>query len=317
MKHKILVIDDNELDLQGIEYLLENHGFQVKAVLDSDEGISYIRQNRGTVSLAIVDYNMPGNNGAKVAEILRGTDAALQIATYSGDSRPDVYEALSSGSQYFIQKGIEADKLLAIVKMFCGRFEEKHRTVVIHPVTEIEIAKIKKAGLIGCSRHLSNVVRLISVYAPLDETILITGENGTGKEKVARAVHSLSGRRGPFIPVNCGAIPHDLLESELFGHEKGSFSGAIRDKVGLVQAAANGTIFLDEIGDLPFKLQVKVLRFLQESEVQARWQQPLGQSERPRDCGDERRSRASDRVWRVPRGFVLPHQGVSDSLEAT
>lgn len=267
MKHTILIVDDSALDLEGLQYLLEEAGYLVKGVQDSEDGVAFVRQHRGLVSLAIVDYNMPGNNGARVAEILKEIDPAIQIATYSGDSRSDVYESLATGSQYFIQKGIAPEKLLAIVKMFCNRFEQKHRTIFIEPVTDADIKKISEIGLTGVSRHLLEVVRLVKTFAPIEETVLITGENGTGKEKVARAVHNFSGRRGPFIPVNCGAIPHDLLESELFGHEKGAFSGAIRDKSGLVQAAMGGTIFLDEIGDLPLQLQVKLLRFLQEGEV--------------------------------------------------
>lgn len=267
MKHKILAIDDSPLDLAAIELLLEEQGFQVKAAQDPEDGIAFIRQNRGAVSLAIVDYNMPGKNGAKVTEILKQLDPKLQIATYSGDSRPDVYETLASGSQYFIQKGIEADKLLAIVKMFCNKYEELHRTVTVEHVTDEEIKKVNETGLTGISRHLVEVVEKVHVYAPLDEIVLITGENGTGKEKIARAIYNLSRCRGAFIPVNCAAIPHELLESELFGHVKGAFSGAVSDKTGLVQTAIGGTLFLDEIGDLPLHLQVKILRFLQEGEV--------------------------------------------------
>lgn len=268
MKHKILIIDDCELDLQGLELLLEGQDFQVRATTDSDEGIAFVRQNRGAISLAIVDYHMPGQSGAKVAEALTALDPDLQIATYSGDTSADALgDTLSAGSQYFIPKGMEADKLLAIVKMFCSRFEEANKTIKIEPVTAADIAKISTIGITGCSHHLVEVTDLISKYAPQTETVLITGENGTGKEKIARALHALSNRRGPFIPVNCGAIPADLLESELFGHEKGAFSGALRTKIGLVSAANNGTIFLDEIGDLPLLLQVKLLRFLQESEV--------------------------------------------------
>lgn len=267
MKHKILVIDDCPLDLGGIEFLLKSNGYHVKATLDSEEGIAFIRQNRGAVTLGIVDYNMPGNNGAKVAEILKKLDPQLQIATYSGMQNSEVYDALSAGSQYFIQKGIEPAKLLAIVKMFCNRYEELHRTLVVEPVNDSEFEKVAALGMIGRSRHLLDVARLIHTYARHHETILVTGENGTGKEKVARAIHNLSGRRGLFIPINCGAIPGELMESELFGHEKGAFSNAIRDKVGIVKAADNGTIFLDEIGDLPLLLQVKLLRFLQEGEI--------------------------------------------------
>ena len=267
MKHKILVVDDCEFDLEVIQHLLEEAGYQVKATLDSEVGIAFIRQNRGAVSLAIVDYSMPGHNGAQVAEILKKLDPQLQVATYSGHKSSDVYDTFEAGSQYFIQKGTNPDEVLAVIKMLCRRYEELHKTVVVEPVTEVEIEEANAMGLIGRSHNLVEVAKLIRTYGPHDETILITGENGTGKERVARAIHNASGRRGPFIAVNCGAIPHDLLESELFGHEKGAFSGAIRDKIGLVKAADNGTLFLDEIGDLPLQLQVKLLRFLQEGEI--------------------------------------------------
>jgi DNA-binding NtrC family response regulator len=267
MQHKILIIDDSPIDLSTLKFLLERNGYQAKCFQDPEEGLAFVRQNRGIFSLAIVDYNIPGTTGAKVAESLKQIDPRLQIATYSGDSRPDVYESLAMGSDYFIQKGLDANKLLAIVKMFCNRFERAHKTLRVEAVSEGDLKSIQDAGFVGCSQHLADVVRLVQIYGPLDETVLITGENGTGKERVAQALHAASGRRGKFVAVNCGAIPHDLLESELFGHEKGAFSGAVRDKVGLVQAAMDGTLFLDEIGDLPLLLQVKLLRFLQEGEV--------------------------------------------------
>lgn len=275
MKHKILVIDDDPLDCDTLKSLLEDDGFQVRATLDPEDGIAFVRQNRGNLSLAILDYNMPGNNGAETAERLRAIDHELQVVTYSGETSSTVFDdTISAGSQYFIQKGTEPDKVLSIVRMFCKRFEERTQPIVLEPVTEAHIKLIESTGLIGCSRHLVDVANLIHKFAPQNETVLITGENGTGKEKVARAIHNLSGRRGPFIPVNCGAIPGELLESELFGHEKGAFSGAVRNKVGLVQAANNGTIFLDEIGDLLPQLQVKLLRFLQEKEIR-----PVGSNE--------------------------------------
>ena len=268
MRHRILVIDDSPLDLEVIECLLEGADYTVKSTTDVEEGIAYIRQNRGAVSLALIDYNMPEANGAQVAETLSTLDPKLQIATYSGDTSSNAFgDTFSAGSRYFIAKGTEPERLLAIIKMFCDRYEEAHKTLRIEPVSAADVAKINITGLVGCSRHLVNVSDLIQKFAPQSEIVLVTGENGTGKEKVARALHALSGRRGPFIPVNCGAIPGDLLESELFGHEKGAFSGAVRSKIGLVSAANTGTIFLDEIGDLPLLLQVKLLRFLQEGEI--------------------------------------------------
>lgn len=274
MKHKLLLIDDCSLDLEVLQELLEKAGYSVKATLDPEVGIAFVRQNRGAVSLAMLDFGMPGKNGGQVAEILKKLDPQIQIATYSGLQSSDVLDTLEVGSQYFIQKGTKPEQILAIVKMLCRRYEELHKTIVVEPVTEADIEKANALGLIGRSHNLAEVSQLVHIYSPHDEIILVTGENGTGKERVARAIHNVSGRRGPFIAVNCGAIPHDLLESELFGHEKGSFSGAMRDKIGLVKAADKGTLFLDEIGDLPAPLQVKILRFLQEGEIR-----PVGSNE--------------------------------------
>ena len=268
MNHRILLIDDSPLDLEGLEFLLENNGFRVTGTTDGEHGIALVKQSPGAYSVAIVDYCMPGSNGAKVAERLSLIDSKLQIATYSGDTSADAFnETLQAGSQYFIPKGLDPQRLLAIIKMLCGRFEAENQIVVADPVSEADFSKITSVGLIGRSHHLVEVANLIRAYGPQDETVLITGENGTGKERVARALHNTSQRRGPFIPVNCGAIPEALLESELFGHEKGAFSGALKAKVGLVTAANAGTLFLDEIGDMPLHLQVKLLRFLQEGEV--------------------------------------------------
>jgi DNA-binding NtrC family response regulator len=269
MKHRILAIDDEELDLEVIQDLLEENGFQVKTTTDVEEGLAYVRQNRGKLSLAIVDFKIPGTSGAEIAKRLRELDPDLAIATYSGDTSENTFETMmAAGSSYFIQKGLEPRKFLAIIKTFCNRYEETHRTVATEPVTDIDLAQLQKVGLTGVSRHLCDVANLIHVFADANETVLVRGENGTGKELIARAIHQLSKRRGRFVTINCGAIASELMESELFGHEKGSFSGAVKDKEGLIKAADNGTLFLDEIGELPLKLQVKLLRFLQEGEIQ-------------------------------------------------
>ncbi len=270
MKHRILVLDDDELDLEVIRELLEESGHQVRVTTDSEEALAYVRQNRGKLSLAIVDFNIPGTNGAEIAKRLRELDSELSIATYSGDSSEKTFEIMmAAGSDYFIQKGLEPRKLLAIINTFCKRYEESHQTVLPLPITDVEASKIQSVGMTGISRHLLDVADLIYLFAEASETVLIRGENGTGKELVARAIHQLSKRRGDFIVVNCGAIAPELMESEIFGHEKGAFTGAIRAKQGLAKAADRGTLFLDEIGDLPLNLQVKLLRFLQEGEIKA------------------------------------------------
>lgn len=268
MKHRILAIDDVNRDLEALKILLESHGYLVKTTTDIDEGIAYVRQNRGKLSLVMVDFNMPGANGAEVAKMLSDIDPELQIATYSGENSDAAFETtMAAGSRYFIQKGIEPRKTLAIIKTLCSQYEDAHKTVVPAPVTETDLEQLHAIGFAGTSRHLVEIARLVRTFAKDKEVVLIRGENGTGKELVARALHNLSGRRGPFIPINCGALPADLLESELFGHVKGAFTGATSDKKGLLSTASNGTALLDEIGDLPLQLQVKLLRFLQEGEI--------------------------------------------------
>jgi DNA-binding NtrC family response regulator len=268
MKHRLLIVDDEPFDLEAIQFLLKDQGFQIKATTDCEEAVAYIRQNKGKLTLAIVDFRMPDIDGAQLTKRFSEIDPSLQIATYSGDTTDVAFESsMASGSRYFIHKGLEPNKLLAIIKTFCTRFEEIHKTIAEFPKTEADEKLLAATGLIGRSSDIVQVARLIHTFAKDDETVLIRGENGTGKELVARAIHNLSDRRGPFIPVNCGAFAAELLESELFGHEKGAFSGAIKQKAGLAWAANNGTLFLDEIGDLPLALQVKLLRFLQESEI--------------------------------------------------
>jgi DNA-binding NtrC family response regulator len=268
MKHRILIVDDNPFDLEALEFLLKDEGFQIRTTVDSEEALAYVRQNKGKLTLAIIDFNLTETNGAVLAKEIFAIDPTLQVATYSGDTSDNAFEStMSAGSRYFIQKGMEPNKLLAIVRTFCTRYEEAHKTIAEQPMTDADGQLLSATGLVGRSNDIVKTAKLIHTFAKDDETVLIRGENGTGKELVARAVHNLSSRRGPFIPVNCGAIPFDLLESELFGHEKGAFSGAIRSKIGLASAANNGTLFLDEIGDLPLLLQVKLLRFLQEGEI--------------------------------------------------
>lgn len=167
-------------------------------------------------------------------------------------------------------------------------------------------------GLIGSSPALEGVRHEVAQVAPTEATVLILGETGTGKEVVARMIHMLSERADkPFVPVNCGAIPGELLESELFGHEKGAFTGAITQRKGRFELAQGGTIFLDEIGDMPFSMQVKILRVLAGAQVRARWRQCLVRCRRAHRGGDAPRSALDGRRGQVPPGSLLPSQRLS------
>jgi DNA-binding NtrC family response regulator len=160
MKHRILVIDDEPRDLEAIKIFLEPHGYSVKTTTDVDEGIAYVRQNRGKLSLAMVDFNMPAakTDGAKIAKVLSEIDPELQIATYSGENSETAFETtMAAGSRYFIQKGIEPRKTLAIVKTLCARFEEAHKTLILPPVTAPELEQLHAIGFAGTSRHLVEV----------------------------------------------------------------------------------------------------------------------------------------------------------------
>ena len=190
--------------------------------------------------------------------ILMTAQASLQTAM----------QAVNEGAFYYIQKPFSNDELLAILRRACEfralRVENKQLKQDIRRRGE----RSQCRRPIGKSRRFIDVLELAEVVAPTDSTVLIQGESGTGKEVVARYIHDLSDRaEGPFLSINCGALPESLLESELFGHVKGSFTGAVRDKQGLFAAARGGTFFLDEVGEMPPSLQVKLLRVLQEREV--------------------------------------------------
>lgn len=268
MKHNILLIDDDAAILTSMTAFLTDEGFFVKAVQSGLEGIALIRQKTIPFSLALVDYHMPEMNGTEVIKEIRKSNKELAILAFSGDDSIKVHnESLDSGAIFFVSKETADAKLLGIIHRVCKEVERKSKPLVIsNPSDNFKI--LSEFGIIGASVSMAEVARLIKKYASSEETVLIRGENGTGKELIAKAIHQSSARRlQKFIAINAGAIPESLIESELFGHEKGSFTGATHDKVGKFQAANGGTIFLDEIGDMPLQLQVKILRVIQEREV--------------------------------------------------
>lgn len=265
MKHNILLIDDSPDVLASTKAFLEGEGFFVKAVVDSEEALALIRQQTIPFSLALVDFHMPGRNGAEVIKQIRQYQPSLTVLAFSGDDSIHVHnQTLDSGAIFFVSKDTPDAKFLGIVHRVCQEVEKKTKPLKI--IDESSNRKlIEQVGMIGASNHLAEVANIILKYAPSNESVLIRGENGTGKEKVAQALHQNSLRKNmPFIAINCAAIPADIIESELFGHEKGAFTGAHINKVGKFQAANGGSIFLDEIGEMPLYLQATLLRVLQE-----------------------------------------------------
>lgn len=268
MKHNILLIDDDAAIRSSMKAFLEDEGFFVKAVESGAEGVALVRQKIVPFSLALVDYHMPGLKGPDVIAKLREYDSKIHLLGFSGDDGIEPHnELLESGALMFVAKDIENEKLLGIVHRVCREFEKKNKVAELVSPSENR-RLIRSLKMEGASDHLAEACRLVLRYAPSLRTVLIRGENGTGKERIAQALHDQSPwRLGPFISVNCGAIAGELIESELFGHEKGSFSGATGARVGKFQAANGGTLFLDEIGELPLHLQPTLLRVLQEGEI--------------------------------------------------
>lgn len=268
MRHNILLIDDNKVFCQSMQNFLSDEGFSVRTVFNGEEALALLRQGITKFSLVLVDYHMPDLNGPETIKCLKHIDPDLRIFAFSGDDSLSAYnQSLESGAIFFIEKGISDSKLLSLVYRTCLEIEKNEKPLVI--ATHSENQKfIASVGMIGVSESMAEVARLIHKFAQAKETVLIRGENGTGKELVAKAIHQLSGRRfKPFIGVNSAGIQPNLVESELFGHTKGSFTGAMKDKIGFIEAAAGGTLFLDEIGDMPLNLQATLLRVLQEKTI--------------------------------------------------
>lgn len=269
MPFKILIVDDNEKDLATARFILENESnFELNTTQSPLEAIKMVRATPNAFAVILLDYLMAEKSGDETARELLAINPHLIIAISSGDrSREALKKAIAAGVADFIDKDIDPEELKTKLHSFCKKFEETTQ-VFAQPSPNENAKLIQSIGMVGQSQALADVATLIHRAAPKDCNVLIHGESGTGKELAARAIHNLSPRRSkPFIAINVGAIPENLLESDLFGHERGAFTGADRQKIGKLKLADGGTVFLDEIGDMRLDLQVKLLRFLQEGEI--------------------------------------------------
>lgn len=271
MKHRILIIDNDECAIDAIRQSLEAQGFIIEFAVSGDTGIAMVRRNPTRYSFIVVDFFLAEGEttGTETIREIRRINPAALIMGLSGDKSTNTHNtSLAAGAESFFVKGDDLEKLYGIVRRFCDKYEEAFRVLEPEVTSEENIAIIKSMGAIGCSTSLAQTAVLLNKFAKIEATVLIRGENGTGKEQAARSIHELSKRaRKPFVPVNVTAISSSLFESELFGHAKGSFTGALTNRAGKFLQAEGGTLFLDEIGDLPMDMQVKLLRAIQEKEI--------------------------------------------------
>jgi len=258
---RILVVDDEEAMREFLRILLEKDGHQVTTAADGEAGLALATSRE--LDLVISDIKMPRLDGVGLLTGLREhgleTPVIMVTAYASSDS---AIQAMKQGAFDYITKPFKLDEIRLVIQRALARVERRPQG---EPVAPPRLEEAALRGIIGKSPKMVELYKLISRVAVVDSTIMITGESGTGKELVARTIHSNSPRAGrPFMAINCGAIPEELLESELFGHVKGSFTGATANKAGLLEVTQGGTVFLDEVADMSPRLQVKLLRFLQD-----------------------------------------------------
>jgi len=266
LKPSVLIVDDESGILDSLNILLRNEGFAPRLAHGGKEGLEKISEM--SPDIVLTDIRMPHVSGVEILAAAREADPDVPVILMTAQATlQSAMQAVNAGAYYYIQKPFRNDELVAILR----RAAEHRNLRAENKSLKQAIRRAERGGgtrPVGTSKSWLDVLRLVETVAPTDSTVLIQGESGTGKEVIARYIHELSTRtEGPFLSINCGALPESLLESELFGHVKGSFTGAVKDKLGLFGASSKGTFFLDEIGETTPATQVKLLRALQHREV--------------------------------------------------
>ncbi len=257
----ILIIDDEKSIRRTLREILEYEGYKVEEAVDGLEGLSMLKER--TFDAILLDIKMPKMDGLEVLDKIMQTNPDTPVIMVSGHGTIDTaVEAVKKGAYDFVAKPMDLNRLLISLRNAL----EKVSLVTETKVLKRRVSKTRE--ILGQSPAVEKIKEKIEKVAPTDARVLITGDNGTGKELVARWIHEKSNRAaGPLIEVNCAAIPSELIESELFGHEKGAFTSAIKQRIGKFESATGGTLFLDEIGDMSLSAQAKVLRALQENKI--------------------------------------------------
>jgi two-component system NtrC family response regulator len=260
----ILLIEDDESLRKVMEYNLREEGYRVVTAADGRSGLE--RFQAQAVDLVLTDIRMPEMDGMEVLTRLKTMQSDLPVIVLTAHGTIDsAVEAIKVGAFDYLTKPFSREQLRAAVRK---ALDVAALTTENRHLRQVVVERFSFANMIAASRAMRAVTDMAARVAQSDATVLLEGESGTGKELLAKAIHFHSARtRAPFVTINCGAIPEHLLESELFGHRRGSFTGAVADKRGKFETADGGTIFLDEIGELPSQLQVKILRVLQEREI--------------------------------------------------
>ncbi len=258
---RILIIDDEKAIRNTLREILQYEKFEVDEAGDGAEGLKKVESN--SFDLVLCDIKMPKMDGLEVLAKLQELNPDLPVVMISGHGTIETaVDAIKSGAFDYIAKPPDLNRLLVTVR------NALDRSSLISETKTLKRKVFKTREMIGKSEQISQIKSMIDKVAPTDARVLITGSNGTGKELVARWIHEKSQRAaGPLVEVNCAAIPSELIESELFGHEKGAFTSAIKQRIGKFEQANNGTLFLDEIGDMSLSAQAKVLRALQENKI--------------------------------------------------
>ena len=268
---KVLIVEDEPSVREALSVLFKRNGFEVEGCESGDRAIGRLSEH-GPVDLVVTDLRLPGQDGIAVLKAARAQDPLAKVIVVTAQGDEDfAMKACNEGAFRYLKKPYKNQELILNARQALEMHELEEKNVKLareNQALQRRVGDAMKVEPVGTSDAFREVLGVAEQVAPAESTVLLGGESGTGKELFARYIHLKSKRvGGPFVPINCGALPEPLLESELFGHVKGAFTGAIRDKEGLFTVAAGGTLFLDEIGDTTPAIQVKLLRVLQEREI--------------------------------------------------